>query len=59
VHYIPVHTLPFYKSLGFKKGDFPLSEKYYDRCLSLPMYPGLQDREQDFVIEKVIGFLNG
>jgi UDP-4-amino-4,6-dideoxy-N-acetyl-beta-L-altrosamine transaminase len=59
VHYIPVHTLPFYKSLGFKKGDFPLSEKYYDRCLSLPMYPGLQDREQDFVIEKIIGFFNG
>jgi UDP-4-amino-4,6-dideoxy-N-acetyl-beta-L-altrosamine transaminase len=58
VHYIPVHMLPFYKSLGFKKGDFPLSESYYSRGISLPMYPGLEDEEQDYVIEKIIEFFN-
>jgi UDP-4-amino-4,6-dideoxy-N-acetyl-beta-L-altrosamine transaminase len=56
VHYIPVHTSPYYKSLGWKKGDFPMSEKYYDKCLSLPMYPTLTSEEQDFVIEKVVEF---
>lgn len=56
VHYIPVHTMPYYKNLGFKKGDFPLSENYYDECLSLPMYPTLSDKEQDFVIQKIEEF---
>lgn len=56
VHYIPVHLQPFYQKLGFKKGDFPKAEKYYERCLSLPMYPSLKEAEQEFVIEKVIEF---
>jgi UDP-4-amino-4,6-dideoxy-N-acetyl-beta-L-altrosamine transaminase len=59
VHYIPVHILPYYKSLGHKKGDFPLSENYYSRCLSLPMYPTLEDNEQNFVIDKITEFFNG
>jgi len=58
VHYIPVHLLPYYKQFGWKRGDFPVAEKYYDECLSLPMYATLKDEEQDFVIEKVRGFLN-
>src|ERR1035437_6426931 len=41
VHYIPVHLMPYYKNFGFKKGDFPIAEEYYERCLSLPMYPTL------------------
>jgi UDP-4-amino-4,6-dideoxy-N-acetyl-beta-L-altrosamine transaminase len=57
VHYIPVHTMPYYQSLGFKKGDFPIAEQYYSECLSLPMYPALSDAEQKFVIEKIIEFL--
>lgn len=54
IHYVPVHTFPYYRSLGHKKGDFPLSEAYYEGCLSLPMYPMLTDAEQDFVISKVL-----
>ncbi|MCG2616067.1 UDP-4-amino-4,6-dideoxy-N-acetyl-beta-L-altrosamine transaminase [Terrimonas sp. NA20] len=56
VHYIPVHTLPYYQSLGFKQGDFPVAEKYYSQCLSLPMYPTLTHEEQEFVINEVKSF---
>lgn len=53
VHYIPVHLMPFYQRSGWKAGDFPVAEQYYQQCLSLPMYPSLTDAEQDFVISKV------
>ena len=56
VHYIPVHLLPYYQSLGCIKGDFPIAEKYYSECLSLPMYPTLREEEQEFVIENIIDF---
>ncbi|GGG27263.1 UDP-4-amino-4,6-dideoxy-N-acetyl-beta-L-altrosamine transaminase [Pontibacter amylolyticus] len=56
VHYIPAHTMPYYRSLGYKKGDFPKAERYYEACLSLPMYPTLTNEEQQYVIEKVKGF---
>jgi UDP-4-amino-4,6-dideoxy-N-acetyl-beta-L-altrosamine transaminase len=49
VHYIPVHTQPDYKRLGFKLGDFPLSEQYYAQCISIPMFAGLTDTAQDAV----------
>lgn len=51
VHYIPVHTMPYYKQSGWKNGNFPLSEKFYEHCLSLPMFPNLTDQEQEFVID--------
>jgi len=51
VHYVPVHLHPYYASLGWKVGDFPLSEAYYSKALSIPMYPTLTDEEQDYVIE--------
>jgi dTDP-4-amino-4,6-dideoxygalactose transaminase len=57
VHYIPVHTMPYYKQFGWKKGDFPLSEAYYDKCLSLPMYPALSNEQQDYVIQAVLAYL--
>jgi UDP-4-amino-4,6-dideoxy-N-acetyl-beta-L-altrosamine transaminase len=57
VHYIPVHTMPYYQQLGWQTGDFPLAEQYYARCLSLPMYPSLTDEEQEYVIAQVLGFL--
>jgi len=57
VHYIPVHTLPYYKGLGWKEGDFPLAESYYQQCISLPMYPTLTDAEQQYVIDKVKEFV--
>lgn len=53
VHYIPVHTMPYYQGLGFKKGDYPVAEAYYDQCLSLPMFPSLTQAEQEYVIEAV------
>ena len=56
VHYIPIHYLPYYKDQGFKKGEFPQAESYYDKCLSLPMYPTLTDEEQGYVIEEVLKF---
>lgn len=56
IHYIPVHTMPYYRDLGNKKGDMPVAEAYYEGCLSLPMYPTLSDEEQDFVIEKVLAY---
>ena len=58
VHYIPVHLQPYYKKLGWRKGDFPIAEAYYEKALSLPMFPTLSDEEQDFVIDKIIEFIN-
>jgi len=57
VHYIPVHLMPYYKGLGSKKGDFPNAEKYYDHCLSIPIYPMLTAEEQEFVIAEILGFV--
>lgn len=56
IHYIPVHMMPYYRQLGWKKGDFPKAEKYYSGCISLPMFPTLTDDEQDFVIECIDKF---
>jgi dTDP-4-amino-4,6-dideoxygalactose transaminase len=49
VHYVPVHLQPYYRALGFKRGDFPASERFYERALSLPLYFDLTDAEQDRV----------
>jgi dTDP-4-amino-4,6-dideoxygalactose transaminase len=56
VHYIPVHLMPYYRQFGWKPGDFPNAERYYARCLSLPMFPTLTDQEQDYVIASVKEF---
>jgi len=56
VHYIPLHLMPFYKKFGWKEGDFPNAEKYYQRCLSLPIYSSLTDEEQEYVINSIIKF---
>jgi UDP-4-amino-4,6-dideoxy-N-acetyl-beta-L-altrosamine transaminase len=56
VHYIPVHLMPYYKELHWKKGDFPIAEAYYERCVSLPMFPTLTTEEQDYIISKVKNF---
>lgn len=53
VHYIPIHLQPYYKKFGWKKGDFPISEKYYMQCLSIPMYPSLTDDDVEYVINKI------
>lgn len=51
VHYIPVHLQPYYRALGFEPGQFPNSERYYARAFSLPLFPDLQDGEQDRVVQ--------
>lgn len=50
LHYIPVHTQPYYQRLGFKMGDFLEAERYYTEAISLPMYPTMSDDQQDQVI---------
>ncbi|MEW5878967.1 MAG: UDP-4-amino-4,6-dideoxy-N-acetyl-beta-L-altrosamine transaminase [Pseudomonadota bacterium] len=57
VHYIPVHLQPYYRRLGFKAGDFPAAEAYYERAISLPMYAALTDAQQDFVVEQLLRLL--
>lgn len=56
VHYIPAHLMPYYRDLGWKEGDMPVSENYYAGCLSLPIYPVLKDDEQEYVINKITEF---
>jgi dTDP-4-amino-4,6-dideoxygalactose transaminase len=51
VHYIPIHTQPHYRRLGFQRGDFPAAEAYYARALSLPLFPALGEAEQDHVVD--------
>lgn len=57
IHYIPVHTLPYYKEIGYEGASLKNSEAYYKRCISLPMFPTLTNQEQDFVIESVLNFV--
>jgi UDP-4-amino-4,6-dideoxy-N-acetyl-beta-L-altrosamine transaminase len=57
VHYIPIHTQPYYRALGFHPGQFPASEAYYSRCLSLPLYPALTDGQQDQVVRALEAIL--
>ncbi len=59
IHYIPVHTLPYYKQIGYVGANLQNAEDYYSKCISLPMYPSLTNDEQIYVIEKVLNFLNG
>lgn len=49
VHYIPVHTQPYFRKLGFQVGDFPEAERYYEEALSLPMFFGLSEGDQERV----------
>jgi dTDP-4-amino-4,6-dideoxygalactose transaminase len=58
IHYpIPIHLQPFYKDLGYKQGDFPITELYAEQCLSLPMYPELTDAQIEYVVEAIKSFM--
>jgi len=50
VHYIPVHLQPFYSKLGFKEGDYPVAEKYYQQAISLPLYPSLTKGDVRYIV---------
>ncbi len=54
LHYIPVHRHPYYENLGFKKKEYPESEKFHRETISLPMFPSLTNKLQEFVIDTVI-----
>lgn len=58
IHYIPCHLMPYYKQFGWKKGDMPHAERYYEQCISLPVYPTLTDDEQNFVIQTILEYTN-
>ena len=49
LHYIPVHTQPYYQHMGFRAGDFPQAEQYYREAISLPMFPAMSEEQQDEV----------
>jgi dTDP-4-amino-4,6-dideoxygalactose transaminase len=51
LHYIPVHTQPYYQRMGFKEGDFPHAEKYYAEAISLPIFQTMTDEQQEQVVE--------
>lgn len=54
VHYIPIHLQPFYsRNYSYQRGDFPRAERYYDRTISLPVFPNMSDSDVDYVIESV------
>ena len=50
VHYTPVHLQPYYQNLGFLQGNLPMAEKYAETCMSIPIFPGLSESEQNFVV---------
>jgi len=50
VHYIPIHMQPYYENIGFKKGDYPNAESYYESTISIPIFQGLTINMQDKVV---------
>ena len=59
VHYIPIQTHPYYRQFGFKEGDFPNSESYYEAALSLPLYSGMCSQDQNKVVASIMKVLDG
>lgn len=56
IHYIPCHLMPYYRQFGWKEGDMLNAERYYKKCISLPMFPTLRDSEIDYVIQTILKF---
>lgn len=59
LHYIPVHTQPYYRALGFEPGMFPEAERYHETAISLPMFPTLTEEQQDEVVRTLGAVLAG
>jgi UDP-4-amino-4,6-dideoxy-N-acetyl-beta-L-altrosamine transaminase len=51
VHYIPVHTQPYYQKMGFAQGDFPVAETYYQQTISIPVFHAMTEQDQETVIK--------
>jgi len=58
VHYVPVHTQPYYRQLGFASGDFPRAEDFYSRAVTLPLFPTMTESQQSEVIDSVKSVLS-
>jgi dTDP-4-amino-4,6-dideoxygalactose transaminase len=59
LHYIPIHTQPYYTPLGFKEGDFPNAEQYYREAISLPLFGTMTETQQDIVITALADSIKG
>lgn len=57
LHYIPVHTQPYFQDMGFVVGDFPESERYYCEAISLPMFHGMTEEQLDTVVQTLTDIL--
>ena len=57
IHYIPIHFHPYYKNLGFKKGDFINSEKFYEEAISLPIYPSLNFNQLNYIVRIIKNYI--
>lgn len=57
LHYTPVHLQPYYRDLDFREGDFPEAEKHASEAITLPLYPGLKEAEQDYIVETLRSLL--
>lgn len=57
LHYMPINKQPYYKGLGYGSEATPVMNKYYEQCFSLPIYPQLSDKEQDYIIESLFEVL--
>ncbi|GFD88099.1 UDP-4-amino-4,6-dideoxy-N-acetyl-beta-L-altrosami ne transaminase [Tenacibaculum sp. KUL152] len=58
VHYIPIHLQPYYQNLGFKKGDYPNAERYYQQAITLPIFPHLTLEEVEQVVDTLLKTVN-
>ncbi|PCJ61782.1 MAG: UDP-4-amino-4,6-dideoxy-N-acetyl-beta-L-altrosamine transaminase [Planctomycetota bacterium] len=54
VHYIPIPSQPYYKNLGYKSESFPEANKFYEREISIPMFPDLTNEQVSFIIKTVL-----
>lgn len=58
VHYLPVYLHPYYKKLGYKKGECPVAEDIYNRMITIPLFPSMSDKDVKDVIKAVKKVLN-
>tara|TARA_B100001057_G_scaffold500351_1_gene614929 strand:- start:3464 stop:4621 length:1158 start_codon:yes stop_codon:yes gene_type:complete len=57
IHYIPIHTQPYFLNMGFRKGDYPVAETFYQNSITLPLFPKMTIKEQDEVINSLKSIL--
>jgi len=57
LHYIPIHTQPYFEKLGFSRGQYPNAERYASRAISIPLFPGLTEAQQHRVVDVLSGVL--